>query len=106
LRLAIKTQSDMAELPQVLSGHVADGGHGVARVAQLKLAPGLQLAVHLAVTVDKAKLFDIRGRTFAEGNQHLVAERIGRALANAGDGGLVNYGHHRNLLLVNKAGDK
>ena len=45
LRLPVKTQGDMPQLAQVLFSDVADGGHGIAHLAQLKLAPGLQLAV-------------------------------------------------------------
>jgi hypothetical protein len=75
LRLAVETQGDMAQLAQVLLGDVADGGHGIARSPSSSWRPA-SAPVQLAVAVNKAKLFDIRRRAFAEGDQHLVAQRI------------------------------
>lgn len=56
--------------------------------------------------MDETKLFDIRWRAFTKGNQHLVAQCIRGALADTGNGGLINYGHFECPLLVNKARNK
>ncbi len=79
----------MPQFTQVLLGYAADRRDRIAMLAQSShRAPKLQRAGQFAMTMDEAKFFDIRRRTFPKRNQHLFAERLpSRSGRDTGDGG-------------------
>lgn len=98
LRLPIETQGDVAQLAQILLGDLADGSHGVVFFTEGKLRARQQRAAERAVVMDKTELGDIGRRALAEGDQHVVAERLRRAFANFSYGGLIDNGHTSPLI--------
>jgi len=98
LRLSIEAQGNMAKLTQIQLRHLTDGGDRILLIAQFEAGARLKLSAKVAMTVDKAKLSHIGGRAFPEGNQHPVAKRIARALANLRNRGLVNDTHEQPLI--------